>query len=169
VERYYPRILNVHPGDTTKSYEGLHWIPAAKAIFAGDGSLRSTLFFVDKSEDKGPVLVQSAPLHILSTLKELDSRGRDLVSAFREVIIFGATHNIKSIEDFKEKAGKDLCDKLEYVCTNLQEALKVNGDWKIYPFAVHDLIARGRVEIDDNKVYVDGTELPVYGFRIDEH
>jgi folate-dependent phosphoribosylglycinamide formyltransferase PurN len=169
VERYYPRILNVHPGDTTKSYEGLHWIPAAKAIFAGDGSLRSTLFFVDKSEDKGPVLVQSAPLHILSTLKELDSRGSDLVSAFRKVIIFGATHNIKSIEEFQEKAGKDLCENLEFVCINLQAALKVNGDWKIYPFAVHDLIAQGRVEVDDKKVYVDGTELPGYGYRIDEH
>ena len=54
VGKYYPRILNVHPGDTTKGYDGLHWIPAAKAILAGDKSLRSTLFIVDKGEDTGP-------------------------------------------------------------------------------------------------------------------
>lgn len=170
VERYYPRILNVHPGDTTKGYAGLHWIPAAKAIFAGDGSLRSTLFFVDKSEDTGPVLVQSAPLDILTTLKDQDARQKiGLLQAFREVVIFGATRNIKNFEEFEQKAGKALCSKLELVCSTLQEALKVTGDWKIYPFTVHDLIAKGRVEVDDKIVYVDGKELPVYGYRLDEH
>ena len=64
VDRYYPRILNVHPGDTTKGYDGLHWIPSARAILAGDEAIRSTLFFVDKGEDTGPVLVQSRPLTI---------------------------------------------------------------------------------------------------------
>ena len=54
VDRYYPRILNVHPGDTTKGYDGLHWLPSAKAIIAGDDVIRSTLFFVDKGEDTGP-------------------------------------------------------------------------------------------------------------------
>ena len=109
VEKYYPRILNVHPGDTTKGYAGLHWVPAARAIFTGDGVLRSTLFFVDKGEDTGPVLVQSAPLNILATLKELEIRGETgLVQAFREVVIFGAMKNIKSFDEFKKKAGKDL-------------------------------------------------------------
>jgi len=61
VEQYYPHILNVHPGDTTKGYDGLYWIPTAKAILAGDDSIRSTLFIVDKGEDTGPVLVQSFP------------------------------------------------------------------------------------------------------------
>jgi folate-dependent phosphoribosylglycinamide formyltransferase PurN len=170
VEKYYPRILNVHPGDTTKGYEGLHWVPVAKAIFVGDGVLRSTLFFVDKGEDTGPVLVQSAPLNILATLKELEIRGETgLVQALREVVIFGAMRNIKSFNEFKEKAGKDLFGKLELVCTNLQIALKEAGDWKIYPFAVHDLIAKGRVETDEKTVYIDGKVLPVYGYRLDEN
>ncbi len=170
VEKYYPRILNVHPGDTTKDYEGLHWVPAAKAIFAGDRSLRSTLFFVDKSEDKGPVLVQSAPLDIMTTLRELESKGKTaLMPAFREVVIFGAMKNIKSFDEFKQKAGKDVLNKLELVCTGLQDALKVAGDFKIYPFAVHELIAKGRVEVDDKTVYVDDKELPVYGYRLDEN
>jgi folate-dependent phosphoribosylglycinamide formyltransferase PurN len=170
VEKYYPRILNVHPGDTTKDYAGLHWVPAAKAIFAGDGELRSTLFFVDKTEDKGPVLAQSAPLIILTTLKELESRGKTgLVAALREVVIFGAMRNIKSFEEFKEKASRDLIKKLELVCSSLQDELKVTGDWKIYPFAVHDLIAQGRVEIDENTVYIDSQPMPPPGYRLDEH
>ncbi len=170
VEKYYPRILNIHPGDTTKGYQGLHWIPAAKAIFAGDMSLRSTLFFVDKGEDSGPVLVQSAPLRIKTALSDLESRGKmGLIQALKEIVVFSAMRNIKSYEEFKEKAGKNLYGKLELVCTNLQEALKVAGDWKIYPFGVHDLIARGRVEIDGKIVYIDGKELPAYGYRLDEH
>jgi folate-dependent phosphoribosylglycinamide formyltransferase PurN len=44
VEKYYPRILNVHPGDTTRGYEGLHWIPTAKAILAGDKALSQHYF-----------------------------------------------------------------------------------------------------------------------------
>ena len=30
VNRFYPSILNVHPGDTSRGYSGLHWTPAAK-------------------------------------------------------------------------------------------------------------------------------------------
>jgi hypothetical protein len=51
----------------------------------------------------------------------------------------------------------------------LQEILKVSGDWKIYPFAVHDLIAQGRVEIDGRTIYVEGEKMPPYGYRKDEH
>lgn len=169
IEKYYPRILNVHPGDTTKGYQGLHWIPAAKAIFAGDGFLRSTLFFVDNGEDTGPVLAQSVPLNIMAALRELESGGKaGLIQALREVVIFGAMRNIKSFEEFKEKAGKDLYDGMELVCTSLQNALKVVGDWKIYPFAVHELIAMGRVEVDDKTVFIDNKKSPIYGYRMDE-
>jgi folate-dependent phosphoribosylglycinamide formyltransferase PurN len=169
VDKYYPRILNVHPGDTTKGYAGLHWVPAAKAIFGGDRALRSTLFFVDKSEDTGPVLVQSAPLSVIPTLQNLESQGKKgLIQAMKEVVIYGAVNNIKSYEEFKQKAGKDLNGRLELICSNLQDALKVAGDWKIYPFAVHDLIGAGRVEVDEKKVFLDGKELPAYGYRMDE-
>ena len=81
IDKYYPRMINVHPGDMTKAYEGLHWMPSAKAIIAGDESLRSTLFIADKSEDKGPILMQSKPLNIIRTLSELESQGEKGLTA----------------------------------------------------------------------------------------
>ncbi len=170
VDKYYPRILNVHPGDTTKGYNGLHWVPSAKAILAGDQVIRSTLFFVDKGEDTGPVLVQSRPTSILQTVDKSTSGGREELSkGLHKVTSFAAIHHIETYEDFEQKAGQELLDMMELVCKNLQEALKVAGDWKIYPFAVHDLIAQGRVQIDGNTVYVDDREMPEYGYRIDEY
>jgi phosphoribosylglycinamide formyltransferase-1 len=170
VDKYYPRILNVHPGDTTKGYHGLHWIPSARAILAGDEVVRSSLFVVDKGEDTGPVLVQSRPLNILQTIARAESSSsQGLSKALRDIADFTRTHDIETYEDFQEKAGRELLGMMEIICRNLQEALKVSGDWKVYPFAVHDLIARGRVQIDARTVYVDGEEMPASGYRIDEH
>ena len=61
VGRYFPRILNVHPADARK-YTGLGWIPTAKAILAEERAVKSTVFFVDQSDDGGPILIQSASL-----------------------------------------------------------------------------------------------------------
>jgi phosphoribosylglycinamide formyltransferase-1 len=170
VDKYYPRILNVHPGDTTKGYNGLHWVPSAKAIIAGDEVIRSSLFFVDKGEDTGPVLVQSRPVNILQTIDKLASEGREeLLEGLHKITGYVTTRGIGNYEDFQRKAGQELLDMMELICKNLQEALKVAGDWKIYPFAVHDLIAQGRVQIDGNTVYVDDKEMPEYGYRIDEY
>lgn len=170
VDRYYPRILNVHPGDTTKGYHGLHWVPSAKAIIAGDEVLRSSLFFVDKGEDTGPVLVQSRPINILQTIDKSTLAGRaELSEGLHKITGYVTIRGIESYEDFEAKAGQELLDMMELICRNLQEALKVAGDWKIYPFAVHDLIAHGRVKIDGSTVYVDDREMPEYGYRIDEY
>jgi phosphoribosylglycinamide formyltransferase-1 len=170
VDRYYPRILNIHPGDTTKGYTGLHWVPSAKAIIAGDKVIRSSLFFVDKGKDTGPVLVQSRPLNISETIDRLTSVDREELSkGLRKITSFATTHDIETYEDFQQKARQELRDMMELICKNLQEALKVAGDWKIYPFAVHDLIARGRVQIDGSTVYVDDREMPEYGYRMDEY
>jgi len=169
VDRYYPRILNIHPGDTTKGYYGLHWTPSARAILAGDKVVRSSLFFADRGEDTGPVLVQSQPLDIEQTLRRLQlDRKPGLSKGLHAIANFATAHDIKTYEDFKEKADKELLGMMETICRNLQEALKVSGDWKIYPFAVHDLIARGRVQIDGTTVYVDGEPMPKYGYRMDD-
>jgi phosphoribosylglycinamide formyltransferase-1 len=167
IDRYYPRMLNVHPGDTTKDYAGLHWIPSAKAILAGDSVLRSTLFIADKSEDKGPVLVQSRPLYIVRALEELEAKGTEgLLKGLRRVSRFAREHAITNYEDFTKSAGKELAAMMGRICASLQDALKIAGDWEIYPFAVHDLIARGRVAVDDRTVYVDGKQMPEYGYRL---
>lgn len=164
VDRYYPRILNVHPGDTTRGYTGLHWIPAAKAIIAGEASLRSTLFFVDKGGDTGPVLVQSAPLIIEPTLSEA---GADLKWKYLKILDFIQINNIKTFAEFKLKSDAGMLQSLERICTYLQDQLKMKGDWQIYPYAVHDLIAKGRIEVDGRDIYLDGNLLPEFGFRLD--
>lgn len=170
VDRYYPRILNVHPGDTTKGYDGLHWVPSAKAIIAGDEVIRSSLFFVDKGEDTGPVLVQSRPINILQTIDKPTLAGRqELSEGLHKITSYVTIRGIDNYEDFEAKAGQALLKMMELICKNLQEALKVAGDWKIYPFAVHDLIAQGRVQIDGSTAYVDGKKMPEYGYRMDEH
>jgi phosphoribosylglycinamide formyltransferase-1 len=167
VNRYYPRMLNVHPGDTTKDYAGLHWIPSAKAILAGDKVIRSTLFIADKSEDKGPVLVQSRPLGIIPALTEIEANGQEgLLNGLQKINRFVSNNKIKTYEAFKEKADAELARTMEQICQSLMEALKVKGDWEIYPFAVHDLIAKGRVAVDGRKVYVDGKQMPEYGYRL---
>ena len=170
VDKYYPRILNVHPGDTTKGYIGLHWVPSAKAIIAGDEAIRSSLFFVDKGEDTGPVLVQSKPINIVQTIGKSASADREeLLEGLHKIAGYVTTRGIRNYEDFQQKAGQELRSMMEVICKNLQEALKVAGDWKIYPFAVHDLIAQGRVQIDGSTVYVDDREMPEYGYRLDEY
>jgi phosphoribosylglycinamide formyltransferase-1 len=169
VTHYYPRLLNVHPGDTTKGYDGLHWIPTAKAILAGEESIRSTVFIVDTGEDTGPVLVQSAPVDIPATVKKLESEGeRGLTDKLWSIREFSTANNIRTFEDFTAKAPDELKAGMEQICRRLQDILKVSGDWKIYPFAVHELIARGRVALEGRTVYIDGKPMPEYGLRLDE-
>jgi len=170
VDKYCPRILNVHPGDTVKGFNGLHWLPVAKAILAGEKSIRSTLFLVDKGEDTGAVLVQSKPLNIAQTVAKLDDKGtKGLAEKLTEVTSFATINKITTFRDYKERAGVRLLETMRDISNNLQDALKVAGDWKIYPFAVDKLIAQGRVEIADRTVYIDGKEMPEYGYRIDEY
>jgi hypothetical protein len=160
VDRYYPRILNVHPGDAP-IYTGLGWRPTAKAILAGEESVKSTVFFVDQSDDGGPILIQSASLHLSRWDGDL-----------RDVRRFAARTDARDLKQFAEAAqreGSSLYSTLEEVSTKIQEALKVEGDWRIYPFAVHDLIAKGRVAIDGRTVYIDGVEMPEKGWQVDTY
>lgn len=169
VDKCYPRLLNVHPGDTTRDYAGLHWIPTAMAILAGDKHIRSTLFLVDKSEDKGPVLVQSRPLDIVAALRGLEAGGKaGLLDSLQRVIDFAASHSITTYEPFRRVAGPAEKAMMKRVCEELMEALKIAGDWEIYPFAVHDLIGAGRVAVDARTIYVDGRPLPPHGYRMDD-
>jgi phosphoribosylglycinamide formyltransferase 1 len=159
VNRYYPKILNVHPGDA-KKYTGLGWIPAAKAILAEESSVKSTVIFVDQSDDGGPILIQSASL----PLSEWDDELRD-------VRRFAEKTEARTLGQFRKATqgeGNTLYGSLVEVSTRIQERLKVEGDWKIYPFAVHELIAKGRVALDGRTVYVDGVRMPEEGWQVDK-
>jgi hypothetical protein len=137
------------------------------AILAGDKTIRSTLFVADKSKDKGPVLVQSRPIDIMQALTDTEKNGqKELLAGLGKINRFAVANNITTYEAFREKADTDLLSTMEKICKSLMDTLKVKGDWEIYPFAVHDLIARGRVAIDGRTVFIDGKEIPEYGFRI---
>jgi folate-dependent phosphoribosylglycinamide formyltransferase PurN len=169
VDRYYPGVLNIHPGDTTKGYSGLHWIPAARAILAGDRELRATVFIVDKGEDTGPVLAQSRPLDIMLTIEALEAEGsQGLTAEFGSIVSFARQHAVTCYETFEGLANAGQKAAMRRVCEGLQGKLKRAGDWEVYPFAVHGLVARGRVQVVDRIVYVDGRQMPDHGYRMDQ-
>lgn len=158
--RYFPRILNVHPGDA-KKYVGLGWRPTAKAILAEERAVKSTVFFVDASDDGGPILIQSKSLPLSRWDAEL-----------RDIRRFADENGARTLPQFREAAarkGKNLYEALENVSTKIQEMLREEGDWKIYPFAVHDLISKGRVAIDGRTVFIDGKKMPEEGWQVDEY
>jgi folate-dependent phosphoribosylglycinamide formyltransferase PurN len=161
VERYFPGILNVHPADARK-YVGLGWIPTARAILAEERAVKSTVFFVDRSDDGGPILIQSASLPLSRWDNEL-----------RDVRKFAEKTGAKTLKDFRETAGREgknsLYESLREVSADIQEVLKVEGDWKIYPFAVHELISKGRVALDGRTVYIDGVQMPPEGWQVDQY
>jgi len=161
VEKYYRRILTVHPGDTTKDYAGLHWIPSAKAIISGEKEVRSTLFIVDQSEDKGPILLQSPPVNIEQTVAR-----SNFTADYNELKDYLKQNGIRNYTEFRQKAGESQVDTMASIGNALQNRLKIEGDWVIYPQAVR-LIAQGQVAIDGRQVYLDGKLLPAYGYRLD--
>jgi phosphoribosylglycinamide formyltransferase-1 len=169
VDRYSPRMLNVHPGDTTKGYYGLHWIPTARAIIAGDTTIKSTLFVVDRGEDTGPVLVQSRPLDIAEALsKPSATESGGLSEGLTGLAAFARALGADTYDRFMETAGPEQKNMMKLVCEELQGALKVSGDWQIYPFGVHELVGRGRVEIESGTIYVDGRQMPRHGYPMEQ-
>jgi phosphoribosylglycinamide formyltransferase 1 len=163
VDRYADKILNVHPGDTTRGYAGLGWIASARAILAGEKTVRSTLFLVDKSMDEGPVLVQSRPLSIAAALAGAEAKGTGGLMAGLEKMkpFMGMT-----FDEFQAKAGADDKALMKLIGETLQSALKVAGDWEIYPYGVH-LIAGGAVAVEGRSVYIKDCKMPEYGFRME--
>jgi phosphoribosylglycinamide formyltransferase-1 len=49
----------------------------------------------------------------------------------------------------------------------IQEKIRREAEWKLFPFAVHHLIANGRVGIDEeNHIYIDGVRMPEGGYQL---
>lgn len=48
----------------------------------------------------------------------------------------------------------------------MNEKIREEGEWKIYPFAVHNLIAKGCIELDeDDNIYLEGVSLDRSGLQ----
>jgi hypothetical protein len=82
---------------------------------------------------------------------------------------FAASNNIETYDVFWKTANEDQQILMGRISSRLQDMLKEKGDWEIYPFAIHDLIGRGRVAVDGRTVYIDGKKMPVWGYRLDEN
>jgi folate-dependent phosphoribosylglycinamide formyltransferase PurN len=165
VDAHYPRLLNVHPGDTTRGYAGLGWVASARAILAGDDSVRSTLFVVDRGEDSGPVLIQSRPLSIVTALAgaEIKQPQGGLLNGLSRMKRFAGW----SYGEFQARAGADDQALMKLIGETIQDTLKVVGDWEIYPYGV-GLIGRGAVELEGRTVYIDGAPMPEHGYRMEQ-
>lgn len=49
----------------------------------------------------------------------------------------------------------------------MEEKIREQGEWKLFPFVVHDLIANGRIAIDEEKnIYVDGSQTGKSGVSL---
>ena len=49
----------------------------------------------------------------------------------------------------------------------MEKKIREQGEWKLFPFVVHDLIGNGRVAIDgENNIYVDGLQMGENGFSL---
>jgi phosphoribosylglycinamide formyltransferase-1 len=49
----------------------------------------------------------------------------------------------------------------------MEEKIREQGEWKLFPFVVHDLIANARVAVDgENNIYVDGQKVGESGFSL---
>ncbi len=50
----------------------------------------------------------------------------------------------------------------------MEERIREQGEWKLFPFVVHDLIANGRVAIDgESNIYVEGKKAGESGFSLE--
>ncbi len=122
IKRYMNRVLNIYPGDITKTYLVRGVEAPVQALRAGEESLKCTVFLASNEGRFGPAIIQSDQISL---------------EGFKE-------HNLKEME----------------------EKIRKEGEWIIYPIAVHHLIAKGRVGIDNgDNIYVDGVRMPKEGYQ----
>jgi phosphoribosylglycinamide formyltransferase-1 len=123
IKRFMNRILNIYPGDITKTYLVRGVEAPIQALRAQEKTIKCTVFLARHEERFGPAIIQSDKISL---------------EGFSE-------HNLKEID----------------------EKIRKEGEWVIYPFAVHQLIAKGRVGIDrDDNIYIDGLRMPKEGYQI---
>lgn len=122
LRHYRNRVVNLFPGDITKTYLVREIDASIQALRAGERYIKCTVYLEKDGERFGRTIVQSKPI---------------------------------SLKGFEERDAQ-----------KMQEKIRKEGEWRIYPFAVHQLIAKGRLGIDQNdNIYVDGKRIPDTGYR----
>lgn len=152
-------IVNVHPGDLRvqdeagkRRYIGLGWIPTAKALLNGEQYVHTTTHLVTAELDGGAIARVSAPVDV--GLPEDYDRQKLLPSGvtLKELIC-----------DLNNNGGREYGSVLLYSRSKeLQEKLKVVGDWREFPITMHqvaDNMLQGRLYQDESGlIMVDGRE-----------
>lgn len=119
---YKNRILNLYPGDITKSYLIRGVDASIQALRAGENYIKCTVYLDRDGERFGRSIVQSKPI---------------------------------SLEGYGEQD-----------TPRMQEKIRTEGEWRIYPFAVHHLIAKGRIGIDKHdNICLDGKRMRGEGYQ----
>jgi phosphoribosylglycinamide formyltransferase-1 len=120
--RYWNRVVNLYPGDTTKGYLVRGVAASTQAIRAGESSIKCTVYLEREHVRFGPALAQSEPI---------------------------------SLAGYREEDAE-----------SVNELIRTEGEWKVFPYVVHELIAGGRLGIDgDDNVYLDGRALGKEGYQ----
>jgi folate-dependent phosphoribosylglycinamide formyltransferase PurN len=156
--------VNVHPGDLRKRrpdgkprYDGLAWVPSAKAILADDDEVRTSVHVVTEGLDEGGVLAVSEPQSVPQEVLSLEDRAILLGSAksVQEIVDFSKAHSEVSVKQLGE-----IYPIVRYAA-DCQDRLKVNGDWVVFP-KVLEYIASGRYAVDEKRrmVHFDDEHVP---------
>ncbi len=152
-------IVNVHPGDLRvrddagkRRYIGLGWIPTAKALLNGERYVHTTTHLVTAELDGGAIARVSAPVDV-GLPEDFD----------RQKLLPPGVTLKELIHDLNNNGGREYGSVLLYSRSKeLQEKLKVVGDWREFPITMHqvaDNMLQGRLHQDESGlIMVDGGE-----------
>ncbi|MFH1316855.1 MAG: formyltransferase family protein [Candidatus Woesearchaeota archaeon] len=158
--------MNVHPGDLRKkkesgepAYRGLGWVPSAKAILAGENYVHSSVHLVTAKVDEGDLLAVSDGVPVQDEIRSLDVRAEMLWqgSGFKPI-----KHILDYIRTHPDMEDEALAWRFPLFgsARELQEILKVKGDWVIYPETICN-VAKGKYEVTpQGALYFDGNPIP---------
>jgi len=155
--------INVHPGDLrardedgNPRYAGLAWVPSAKAVLAGERKVHTSVHIVTPKVDDGTVLAVSTHIDVPAKVLSLENRA----------VLLGEGTSIQQISDIL-KANPDMPENVRRarfplygVASDLQNELKVKGDWVVFPQAL-EYLARHLYEKRNGRVYFYSQPVPV--------
>lgn len=142
-------FANVHPGDLRvtdpqgrRRYVGLGWVPAAKAMLAGERFVHSTTHLVTPELDGGPIARVSRPVPV------------ELPAGMSPADLLPPGAGLGDvIRDIRYNGGVRFGEAFLYTrARQLQETLKEQGDWVEFPVTVQrlaELMLSGRLALDE--------------------